>query len=178
MAMVSAPNFAQAEDEKGWIGGLFGVSAPTRSDATSRAIYGLTAGAKLGTELGLGVYYLTSPKDENVQGQTIGNNFDFYGIEGAYHFEGEAKGAYIGARIGITNVKIKPSNALTPSVSTTPVHWGPTVGYNYWLNRNFSLGGDVSYLLVSESSEFVGGANATIPAFNALNIGATAKFWF
>ena len=61
--LVSPAAKAAAEGEKAlWVGGAGGFFVPAESRASGREQYGVTAGAKIGTEMGLGAYYLTSKK--------------------------------------------------------------------------------------------------------------------
>jgi hypothetical protein len=174
-------NVAQAKvsssDPAGWAGGLFGVSVPNADNTTSRSIYGLTAGAKIGSDLGIGGYYMSSSKDETVAGVSSKFAYDLYGVEVGMHFEGEAKGAYFGGRLGTSKVTASVAGA---SISTSPFHWGAFVGYNHMIGGNFSLGGDVNFFSLAQSSATPLGSTTsqTINAFNVLNFMASAKFWF
>lgn len=159
---------AHAADPTAWVGGIFGLAVPNADDTTSRAIYGLTGGAKIGSELGVGVYYLTSQKDEDLTGGVKGKfDFDLYGVELAYHFEGEAKGVYLGGRLGTSKVRVG-----TPlgNVSTSPFHWGLVAGYNHMIGDHFSIGGEANFMSVAEADN--------IKSFNTLNFLATGKLWF
>ncbi len=179
VALVSAGVFglgsqalAAAEGEPAmWVGGTYGLFVPNKSSTTARPMYGATVGAKIGTELGLGAYYFTSQKDE---GATVGKfNLDFYGVEGTYHFEGEAKGAYFGLRLGITKM-----NYGVTEVTASPFHAGIIGGYNHWLTDNISLGGDVSFYSVSKGEATPpGGTPLTVESFSALSFLATLKLW-
>ena len=154
------------------VGGAAGVIVPTRSSTTSRTALGVTAGAKIGTEMGLGGYYFTSQKDE---GGAIGNfNIDFYGVEGTYHFEGEAKGAYFGVRLGITKIDVGTGAA---AISVSPFHVGAVGGYNHFITDSFSVGGDVSAYSVSKGDATVSGVTVAVDSFSALSFLATLKFW-
>ena len=161
----------------GWVGGLFGLSIPNYDNTSSRLMYGITGGAKVGTELGLGAYYLTSSKDEDAAvagGAKQPFNYDMFGIEFAYHFEGEAKGVYVGGRLGTS--KIKAGSPV--SYTTSPVHYGAVGGYNKFLGENFSLGGEFNFMSVPESSVDVNGTSQKIKAFSMLNFLFSAKLWF
>src|SRR5690606_16315188 len=91
---------------KGYLGVQAGISVPDYDDTSSRLAYGFVGGARLDGEFGIGAYYLDSSKEEDVAGTEIDFNYQLYGFEGTYHFEGAADGAYVGARIGVSKVKV------------------------------------------------------------------------
>jgi hypothetical protein len=167
--------FAQSSDPVAWVGGLGGFSVPNYENSSSRQIYGISGGAKVGSEFGVGAYFLTSSKDESIgaSGANAPLNYDLYGVEFAYHFEGEANGVYIGGRIGTSKLKV---NTLV----TSPMHYGPVVGYNHSLSRNLSLGGELSWISIAKSSGIPPGESTVqdISAFNTLNFMISAKLWF
>lgn len=172
--LVSTTGFAAAEGEQAlWVGGAGGFLVPNKSSTTARGQYGLTLGAKIGTEFAVGAYYLTSKKDE---GSPVGQfDLDFYGVEGSYHFEGEAKGAYFGVRMGITKADYGVTGARA---SASPFHIGAIAGYNHWLTSNVSLGGDVGFYSVSKGDATdAAGVSRTVDGFSALSFLATLKFW-
>ncbi len=174
MLLMSPVANAAAEGEKAlWVGGAGGFFVPNENRASGREQYGATVGAKIGTEMGLGAYYLTSKKDE---GGTLGRfNLDFYGVEGSYHFEGEAKGAYFGLRLGITKIDFGVTGA---QVSASPFHAGLFAGYNHWLAESVSVGADVSFYSVSKGeATALNGATVSVDSFSALSFLATLKFW-
>ena len=148
---------AQAVDAKAWAGGLLGLTVPSANGTTSRSQYGLTAGAKVGTELGVGVYYLSSQKTEDGIGAY---NFDLYGAQVGYHFEGEADGVFIAGRIGTS--KVGPNNL-------SPMNIGVVAGYDYLLSEHLSLGGEVSYMSIAASGNQGG--------FTTLGFLAALKLW-
>ncbi len=165
---------AAADGEKAlWLGGAGGLLVPNKSGTTARSQIGLTAGAKIGTELGLGAYYFTSKKEE---GGSVGAfNLDFYGVEGTYHFEGEAKGAYFGLRLGITKMDF----GTTPNqVTASPFHAGAIAGYNHWVTDFLSVGGDLSFYSVSKGeATSLTGTTVAVDSFSALSFLATLKLW-
>ncbi len=151
---------AQAIDSKGWVGGLYGLTVPSYNGTGARGIYGLTAGAKVGTEFGVGVYYTSSQKRES-----IGDfNFDLYGVQAGYHFEGEANGVFIAGRIGTSKI------AVNGATNVSPMNVGAVVGYDYMLGDHLSLGGEISYMSIA--------ASAPIESFTTLNFLAALKLWF
>lgn len=168
--MAQAPQ-ANAQDENGWVGGLFGLAVPDGDDMSARPIWGITGGAKIGSEFGLGAYYLNSNKDEEVGAGKVETNMSLYGLEGAYHFEGEAHGVYLGGRLGMTKIEIG-------TIDYSPMHWGVVGGYNHMLGSAFSIGADVSYLMVSKDDATVLGFDVPLESFGMLNFMASAKFWF
>lgn len=164
---------AAAGEHELWVGAAAGLAVPNKSSTTPRAQYGATLGAKIGTEFAVGAYYLTARKDE---GGALGSfNFDLYGVEGTYHFEGEAKGAYFGLRMGISKVEVGTG---TTALSVSPFHWGPVVGYNHMLGENLSLGADVAYYSISKGDgTTTGGATVSVDGFSTLSFLATLKLW-
>ncbi len=173
VASTSALAAVDGSEAALWVGGSGGVFVPNKSGTSARSQLGLTVGAKIGSELAIGGYYSTSQKAEGApHGQ-----FDvaFYGIEGSYHFEGEARGAYFGARIGITKMDF----GLSPNeVTASPFHVGLIGGYNHWLSRSVSVGGDLGFYSVSKGEATSrAGVTSTVDSFTALSFLATAKFW-
>lgn len=178
--------FAAADgDAAGWIGATGGMSVPNYSttantpfSATSRTSFGITGGAKIGTEYGVGAYYNSSHKDETgTSGVTLPFNYDLYGVMAGYFFEGEAKGVYLGVMLGMTKVVL--GNAQSSSVSTSPMHWGLVAGYDYLLAQHFSLGGELNFVSVGSSNgAATNGVTVSQDSFNTLNFNAAIKFWF
>lgn len=163
---------AQNTDANGWVGGIFGLHIPDAEDTSARAAFGVTGGAKLGSEWGFGGYYLNSAKEETVNGVATDFDYSMYGVEGAYHFEGEAAGVYLGLRLGMTNLDVG-------TLDSRPMHWGLLAGYNHWLMDNFSLGGEATFFNVASSDDtLTNGAVQNIDGFNVIAFQATAKFWF
>jgi hypothetical protein len=160
LGFVSSASAASAE-HKGWVGALGGLSVPNQDNTTSRLMYGITGGAKLGSEYGLGAYFLTASKDEGTPVGTF--TYDMYGVEFGYHFEGEAEGAFFGARVGTSKVK-------AGSVSGSPTNYGAFGGYNHFLSDAFSIGGEVDFFSLSSANG--------IDGFTMLNFLGSAKFWF
>lgn len=172
LGMIAIPEANAAQDPAGWVGGLFGIAIPNKDNTTARPIYGITAGAKLGSEWGIGAYYLNSQKDEDILATKTKFNLDLYGVEFAYHFEGEARGVYLGGRVGMSKVTLG-------TASTSPTHFGAVAGYNHFLGDNFSIGGDLSLLQVQSSSTTpTPGVTVAIDSFTTLNFMASAKLWF
>lgn len=169
------PGSALAADPKAWLGAGVGLSVPNKSDTTSRAIFGVNLGAKLGSEFAIGVHYLTSSKDENVSGRSVPWNYQLYGISGSYHFEGEAEGVYLGALLGMSRVE---TTYLGGDLATSPMHWGVMAGYNHPIGGEmFTLGGDVNFISVGSASGSVYGISRETDAFSILNFLVTAKLW-
>lgn len=172
LCFAFVPAQAAGIDSAGYVGGTFGLNIPDYEDTSARAAFGIVGGAKLGTELGLGGYFLSSNKEETINGARTDFNYSMYGIEGAYHFEGEAAGVYLGLRLGLTNVD-------TGVADFAPYHWALLAGYNHWLMDNFSLGGEASFTSVAKDEDtLASGATASLDAFNIIGFMATAKFWF
>lgn len=152
---------ANAADPKGWVGALGGISVPNQNDASARPMVGITGGAKVGSEFGVGGYYLTASKDE---GGTVGTiSYDLFGVELAYHFEGEANGVYLGGRLGTGKAK-------AGAASASPLNYGAVAGYNGFLNDHLSLGGEVNFFSLPETGD--------VDGFTMLNFLGSVKFWF
>jgi hypothetical protein len=163
-----------AEDPHGWVGAELGMSNPDYSGTTMRSIYGITGGAKLGSNLGIGVYYLSSTNSESPPVGTFGYNL--FGVDFGYYFDGEASGAYFGASLGMT--KLTAGNSPN-QVTTSPSHYGAFAGYNYMIGDRFSLGGELRYAAVGSSSgNNSAGNNVNVNSFNILSVMLTGKFWF
>lgn len=163
----ATPAQAQGIDSSGWIGGIFGIHIPDADDTSARPAFGITGGAKLGTEWGFGAYYLNSAKEETINRVKLGFDYTMYGVEGAYHFEGEAAGVYMGARLGMTNLEVG-------AVDGKPMHWGLLAGYNHWLTENLSLGGEATYFNVADSDD----NGIPLESFSIIAFHATLKLWF
>lgn len=160
-----------AEDHAGNIGASYGISVPDYSGTTSRSILGLQGTAKLGTEWGLGGYYLSSSKSETSNNTTGDFGYQLYGVKGTYHFEGEARGVYLGGMIGVSKV-----HAI--NYDTSPSHYGVLAGYDKMLGEMFSVGGEFSYISIGGSSTTYNGASKDVNSFNTLNFSVGVKFWF
>lgn len=170
---ISTHSFAAGDDGAGNVGVLMGISVPDYSNSTARSIVGLEGTAKLGSEYGFGAYYLSSSKSESVSSQSVDFNYQLYGVRGTYHFEGEAKGAFFGAMLGIS--KVKQSN-----IESSPMHFGLLGGFDKMLGSMFSIGGEISYISVQSSNGTVSGTSTTgnLNSFNTINILVALKFWF
>lgn len=165
LLIPATPATAQA---KGYVGATAGLSVPNYEDSSSRLAYGFVGGARLDGELGFGAYYLTSSKEEDVNGLDVDFNYSLFGIEGSFHFEGVADGAFIGLRIGTTKLDIGKV------FNSSPTHYGLVFGYDRFLNDNFSLGVEGSWMSVNSSKD----NNSEAEGFQALNFNCAAKFWF
>jgi hypothetical protein len=161
-------------DAKGWVGGLFGLQVPTYDDVDSRTAWGLTAGAKMGSEIGLGAYYISAPGEASLGGAGAKFNYSLIGIELTYQFEGEASGMYLGGRLGLTNLETQVAGITN---DFNPYHWGALVGYNHYLARTISIGGEGTFFSVPKDSDSSGTA-ATSKAFEIIALMASLKFWF
>jgi hypothetical protein len=161
-------------DSKGWIGGLFGLQVPTYDDVDSRTAWGLTAGAKLGSEIGMGAYYISAPGDATLGGAGGKFNYSLIGIELTYQFEGEASGMYFGGRLGLTNLETEVAGVTN---DFNPYHWGALVGYNHYLARTISIGGEGTFFSVPKDTDG-SGTVATSKAFEIIALMASLKFWF
>ena len=141
-----------------WIGGLFGLAVPNANNTTSRGMYGLTVGAKLGDNLGVGAYYNTSNKDE-----TAGRfNYDLYGVQLSFHFDGDAVGSWFGGRIGTSKVDT--------GTIYSPMNYGLVAGYDYLFAPHVSLGGELNWMSISSSGN--------LNSFSTLDFLLALKLWF
>ncbi len=152
-----------AEIPHAWVGGLFGLSVPSADSTSARGMYGITLGAKIGDNLGVGGYYLSSQKDES--GGKF--NYDLFGVQVSYHFDGDATGAWFGGRIGTSKVNVGPSNF-------SPMNIGAVAGYDYLLAQHLSLGGEVNWMSIPDASSGL----SSLKGFSTLNFLAALKFWF
>ena len=164
-----------ASDPVAWVGGGLGLAVPNQSGTSARPIFSINGGAKLGSEFGIGAYYMSSRKDESMSGVTVPWNYDLYGVSGTYHFEGEAKGVYLGGMLGMSKVA---TSFASIEASTSPMHWGLLAGYDHMILSRFSLGGEISYISIASGSATVSGVTRTTDAFASLNFLASAKLWF
>jgi hypothetical protein len=160
----SSPVWAQA---RGYLGAQGGISVPDYDDTSSRFAFGFSGGARLDGEFGIGAYYLSSAKEETMDGVDRDFNFQLYGFEGSYHFEGVADGAYLGVRAGISKVKAS-------DVDFSPTNYGALFGYDYFVNPMWSIGLEGSYFHVEGDTK----DNATLDSFNSLQLLASTKVWF
>jgi len=168
LSSFSVSALAQA---KGYLGGFAGMSVPDYDDTSARLAYGVLGGARLDGEWGFGGFFLSSSKEEEANGQKSDFNYNLYGIEGSYHFEGVADGAYFGARVGIAKVDIK----ATTTRSYSPMVWGIHLGYDYFFNDNASFGVEAGYMNVEKESSATKG---DLKSFGMINFALTGKFWF
>lgn len=175
LVLCGQPSWASPDDKRGFAGGLFGISIPDYEDTSARGMFGFTGGAKIGTEFGVAGYYLSSGKEESAEGATFDFDYNLYGVQFSYHFEGEAIGAWFGARLGLSKVTSRVSGV---AIEGSPLHIGVAGGYDHFIADNVSLGGEISYLNVADFNETVSGVTVKSKAFNTLNFLGAAKFWF
>lgn len=160
----SSPVWAQAQ---GYLGVQGGISVPDADDTSSRLGYGVVGGARLNGEFGLGAYFLGSSKEESVNNVDVDFNYQLYGFEGTFHFEGVADGAYVGARVGISKVEVG-------NIEFSPTNYGAIFGYDYFFNDNWSAGLEGSYMRVEGDDK----DGASLDGFSALQLLASTKVWF
>ncbi len=171
LALTFTHQAKAAEDYAGNVGASYGISVPDYSGTTSRSLLGFQGTAKLGSEWGLGGYYLSSSKSESNNGITGDFGYQLYGVKGTYHFEGEARGVYFGALVGISKVH-------RFDVDVSPSHYGVLAGYDKMLGEMFSIGGEFEYIAVGGSSTTLNNTSVTVNSFNTLNFSVGVKFWF
>lgn len=166
LATMLSANFAHAQ-AKGYAGVLVGLSVPDADDTSARPAYGVLGGARLDGEFGLGGYYISSAKEETINNNKADFNYSLYGIEGSFHFEGVADGAYVAARVGLAKVKAGSENY-------SPLAWGLNFGYDYFLKENFSLGIEAGFMSVQGENK----TTQDLDGFTMLNFLVAAKMWF
>ena len=87
----------------------------------------------------------------------------------------------VGGRVGYTQSKYSYTYPSTPSSNysyeTSGFYLGPTLGAEYFFNKHFSLGMDVSLLLESTSGEEVG-SNPNKSDRDAINYQSRARLRF
>lgn len=176
---------ANGGDPSGWVGAEGGLTVPNYTNTTARPDMGITAGAKLGSEYGIGAYYHTSTKSESANGSTFNFGYDLYGVMAGYFFEGDAKGVFLGAMLGMAKVSNQATvSGVTYNLSTSPVHYGLAAGFDKMLGSMFSIGGEVSYVSIAGSSTnytptgSAAAVTANLDPFSILNAMITLKFWF
>jgi hypothetical protein len=152
----------------GYIGGVAGFSVPDYEDTSARPMFGILGGARLDGEWGLGAYYLTSSKEESMNGSDVDFNYTIYGLEGSYHFEGVADNAYLAARVGMAKVKGGTENY-------SPLAWGLHFGYDFPLREALTLGIEAGFMSVQGDDKSNG---QNLDGFTMLNFLAAVKFWF
>jgi hypothetical protein len=174
LAASSAQAATRSDSTSGMsFGAMGGMLVPNKSGTAARPGFGVHVGAQLGTEFGIGGYYLSSKKDE---GGTVGQfDLDFFGIEGVYRFEGEAKGGYFGGRLGISKINVGSS---ATQVNMSPYHIGFIGGYDRFLTDFISIGGELGFYSIGKGeSTPQSGVAVTVDSFTALSFLASVKFW-
>lgn len=167
MALFISTSSAYAQ-AKGYAGLGIGLSVPDAEDTSARAMYSIMGGARLDGEFGIGGFYISSSKEESRSNLDVDFNYNLYGIEGSFHFEGVADGAFFGARVGLAKVKVADQNY-------SPMVWGIHLGYDHFLTEAFSLGCEAGFLSVSGEAK----SNATdLDGFTMVNFMAVTKMWF
>lgn len=157
---------------KAYVGGVVGLSVPDADDTSSRPMYGILGGARLDGEFGVGAFYFSSKNDETIAGRPGKFDYDLYGVEGSYHFEGLSENAYMAARIGLA--KVKAGTTATGYKTYTPLAWGFAFGYDYPVTETFTLGGEAGFMSVQGAKK----SGGNLDGFLALQFLAAAKFWF
>ena len=156
------------------IGLLFGFMKPSTSSSTStsgtsvftdgRLGLGLTFNYWLNPEWTVGGFFMTGSK-----GVTVGNaetkaSYTPFGVQGGYHYNDFT----FGARLGLTSTSITQSvGSLSGLGSSSDFTFGPMVAYDYMLSPEFSVGGDLSYLIITSTN-----------SAQLLNIAASFKYHF
>ncbi len=156
---------------QGYVGGLVGFALPTVNAGTSkgRVTFGGNAGYHLSPEWTLGAYFLTSSETVVLTSALSASvSLSYFGIEPAYWMVDGANQFHLGARAGLASVGAAIVVAgASVSASASEFSFGPAFGYDYALSPEFSVGADVSYMLIAASN-----------AVHMLNAVASIKYWF
>ncbi len=167
LSMLFSAQMANAQ-AKGYAGVLAGFSVPDAENTGGRLAYGLLGGARLDGEWGFGAYFLTSSQKESVAGVKFDFDYSLYGLEGSFHMEGVADGAFVAARVGMAKVDQGTENY-------SPLAWGLAAGYDYFFSENMSGGLEAGFMNVQGKNKT---ALLELKSFTMLNFLASFKFWF
>ena len=159
--------YTGVDELPGYIGVLAGVNQPSGSGANTTPALGLSAGARIIPNFGLGVFgaYFGQTSAGGLLGLPS-NTAVSTGL-----LVGQARiylsGLHIGAEFGgAMKFWSGTSSALHGGSSTTSLVYGPEAGYDHHLSRNFSLGGEIHYLISTAEQDV-----------NAIQLLAAVKFW-
>jgi opacity protein-like surface antigen len=159
------------------IGALFG-SASYNYGLGAQVSYGGLAHYKIIPNFGVGLtftYAHISSTYSDIASSVI-NSIHFDG-DLQFHFLAPFNGLWAGARLGYWNQSASFSVARSTTVvagsyntssNQSGFEWGPAVGYDFAITKNFLVGGDWSYLSVILID----------PVFSANQILGTVKFYF
>jgi opacity protein-like surface antigen len=155
---------------KGYAGVTAGFSVPDADDTSGRPMFGVVGGARLDGEWGFGGFYMMSSKEESADGNDFDFDYSIYGIEGSFHMEGIADGAFVAARVGLAKVEVGSAGATE---NYSPFAWGIGLGYDYFFTEQFSAGLEAGMMNVQ-------GADGTpdLDSFTMINFLVAAKMWF
>lgn len=159
--------FSSSAGAKFYTGGLAGLSLPDHRGTSARLAYALLGGYRFDNNLGFGLYYLSSSKEESADGARFDFNYDLTGVEGNYHVPVILEGAYLGARVGLSKVRKNTSDY-------SPTHYGFLVGYDEPFREVFSYGFEISWTRISGDSN----VSETLDDFTDVTIGGSLKVWF
>jgi hypothetical protein len=161
-----------AGDQNLYVGGLLGVtrsatSNGTISDSNMSGTYGLTAGLKLSPRFGFGILatrYGTTASSTNL-GLPIGSASSTSLLlgQGNFFIGGIHLGVDIGTAVNSWDGKI---STLTAETSSNSLVFGPQVGIDFRLDKTFTLGAELHYLISN--------AQNTSPTLQGL---AALKLW-
>jgi len=147
LATLSAKSFAVEPPSIG-IGGLLGLGI---YDVGVQATYGIRFQYRFSPEFEIGAMnnYATLSSAVSIP-TSITVNATHYNLDFSYHFAKYP--IWVGPRIGLwvlnSNAAVTMTNgiAFTAPSSILGFEWGPAGGYDYAVNDNFSVGGDLSFL--------------------------------
>ncbi len=144
-----------SQGEKGYAGILFGGNSTTNSpgDNQTTTTFGATAGAKLASEFGIGLFgsyysqkssgsFLGLPSGASTSTAVITGQGNFFA--GGFHFGAEAGPAISSWSGYVSNVNAGDSR--------TVMVYGPEGGYDYKLSKTASIGAEAHYLLSTGDS--------------------------
>lgn len=172
LVFLFAGSIASAQ-AKGYAGVMAGMSVPDYEDTSARPAFGILGGARLDGEWGFGGFYLMSNKKESVNNVDVDFDYSLYGIEGSFHMEGVADGAYIAARVGLAKVE---TGVGTAKSNYSPMVWGIHAGYDHFFTENFSAGIEAGFMSVAAENKSP--PKADLDSFTMINFLVATKFWF
>lgn len=156
-----------------YFGGLVGIAYPPKSmGASSRLNLGGTFQFRISKNLGIGVYYMQSLKNEPSgfpvpYDKTLIRIYAFGG-EINYWFKLDRFAFRVGYRMGPSKISIE--GIANNSGATEPTHFGPVVSVDYFLGKEVSVGMEGIFLFFGDIVE-----NTPFITYYA---NASLKLWF
>lgn len=152
-----------------YIGGQLGLFDPNVQGLGSEFAFGAQGGFFIKKNISLGLVFLSYSSSAGSSLVTTKVTITPVLFEGAYHFESHLKGLYAGGRFGFISTSVSSSTIFTGSIkdSDTDLAIGGFGGYNYRVNKKFSVGGEVSLTITLGDSDI-----------DALGLFGFGRFWF